>query len=311
MTCAALDEATEMLLSKENRQALLNLDVANISTQGALPGFLSLYIGMPVILHLKNISTDLAITNGSQGYVRKISTSISTDGLTHSTCVIVEFPDSKVRLLDLPPGHFPITPISWKFATILTDEHGTQRKVHITHHQLPIQPGFTVTGQSAQGKTLPQVIVNLHEGSFGAYVAASRARTREGICITQQVTLNNLNKCLPYDLFQEVRRFDAIEHNTYVHHGTLDGPLIEVPNIKSERSLSLGHKLTFQEQPAKNKRKLKTINDSNDPNNDNSAAHQTKKPRASQMHTFHKTTPLMTLQSSVHTSQSQPVAGCS
>ena len=80
----------------------------------------------------------------------------------------MEFPDSKVRLLDLPPGHFPITPISWKFTTILTDEHGTQRKVRITRHQLPIQPGFAVTGQSAQGKTLPQVIVNLHEGSFGA-----------------------------------------------------------------------------------------------------------------------------------------------
>jgi hypothetical protein len=34
--------------------------------------------------------------------------------------------------------------------------------MQITRHQLPIQPAFAVTGHSAQGKTLPQVLVNLH-----------------------------------------------------------------------------------------------------------------------------------------------------
>ena len=32
------------------------------------------------------------------------------------------------------------------------------------------------------------MLSSLHEGGFGAYVAASRACTREGLCITETVT---------------------------------------------------------------------------------------------------------------------------
>ena len=38
----------------------------------SLPGFLTLYNGMPIILKNKNISTDLGITNGSQGFIREL-----------------------------------------------------------------------------------------------------------------------------------------------------------------------------------------------------------------------------------------------
>jgi len=65
---------------------------------------------------------------------------------------------------------------------------------------MPIQPGFAVTRLSAQGKTLPKVLVGLHEGGFAAYVAASRAKSRTGLCITQAVHLTNLNKPLPHNL---------------------------------------------------------------------------------------------------------------
>ena len=249
---------------------------------------------------------DLAITNGSQGYVRKISTSTTVDNLTYCTCVIVKFPDSKIQLLELPHGHFPITPISWRFTTLLPDENGKLRKVRITHHQLPIQPGFAVTGQSAQGKTLPHVIVNLHEGSFGAYVAASRARTREGICITQRVTLDDLNKPIPYDLFQEVQRFDAIEHNTYVHYGILNADLVQVPNPESERSVSTRHKLSFQESPSNSKRKLKALDD-NDTDN-GKIVRQPKKARTAQKLMSQETTPINVQHSAI---RSQRIAGCS
>ncbi|KAG9310716.1 hypothetical protein JVU11DRAFT_9315 [Chiua virens] len=113
--------------------------------QQSLPSSVALYVGMPVILRLRNLSTDLGITNGSQGI-----------------------------LSDLPPKYFVVTP-----------------KVRIERLQLPIQPAFAVTGHSAQGKTLPKIMVDLSEGGFAAYVAASRARTRE-----------------------EVRRFEALQHNT-------------------------------------------------------------------------------------------------
>jgi hypothetical protein len=51
---------------------LLNQDVSSFTSKGSLPGFIPLYIGMPVILRSRNISQELHITNGSQGIVRKI-----------------------------------------------------------------------------------------------------------------------------------------------------------------------------------------------------------------------------------------------
>ncbi|KAG1863880.1 hypothetical protein F4604DRAFT_1928998 [Suillus subluteus] len=93
-------------------------------------------------------------------------------------------------------------------------------------------------GHSAQGKTLPQVLINLHEGGFAAYVAASRAQTRKGLCITQPVTVDFLNKRIPSDLSAEVQHFEAIEHNTLVKHGLCQGPFVPVPDAESEQTLT-------------------------------------------------------------------------
>lgn len=130
---------------------------------------------MPVVLRMKNISTDLGITNGSQGIVRQLHTAVCPAGFTYCTCVIVEFPHSNVALPGLPKGYFPIVPITCSFTTQLTTDSGKIIIVRITRSQLPVQSGFAVTGQSAQGKTLPSILAGLHEGGFGAYVAASRA----------------------------------------------------------------------------------------------------------------------------------------
>jgi hypothetical protein len=72
--------------------------------------------------------------------------------------------------------------------------------------QLSIQPALAVTGQSAQGRTLPKVLVNLHEGGFSAYVAASCAKTCDGLSITEHVRLTQLNKSLPDDLYKEMKK---------------------------------------------------------------------------------------------------------
>ncbi|KZT29855.1 hypothetical protein NEOLEDRAFT_1056010, partial [Neolentinus lepideus HHB14362 ss-1] len=128
---------------------------------------------MPVILRNRNLSTELGITNGAQGIVEKILTAISPRGLTYCTTAIVQFPNSRVQLSDLPKGSFPITPINWAFMTTVRDSEGHDLKCKITRSQVPIQPAFAVTGHSAQGKTLPKVLGNLHEGGFSAYVSAS------------------------------------------------------------------------------------------------------------------------------------------
>ncbi|KAH7909524.1 hypothetical protein BJ138DRAFT_1010674, partial [Hygrophoropsis aurantiaca] len=139
---------------------LLQLDVSKFTSDGALPGFLPFYETMPIILRNRNLSTELGITNGAQGIVRQINYDTNSRGLTSATSVLVEFPQSTVHLPHLPKHYFPITPITWYFSTMLSDGSGNQQKYRVVRLQLPIQPAFAVTGQSAQGKTLPRVLVN-------------------------------------------------------------------------------------------------------------------------------------------------------
>ena len=53
----------------EYRKQLLQTDFM-VYISSALPGFIPLYIGMPVILKGRNLSTDLTITNSSKGILR-------------------------------------------------------------------------------------------------------------------------------------------------------------------------------------------------------------------------------------------------
>jgi len=233
--CAAHDKSSRELSPLERRY-LLQLNVTAIKSSQALPGQLALFEGMPVVLRVRNLSTELGVTNGSQGFIRKIYTSTISEGFVYTPCVLVEFPDSRVRLKNLPKGYFPILPSSWKFTTTV-ERDGKEEKLRITRYQVPIQPGFAITAHSAQGKTLPRVIASLHEGGFGAYVIASRAKNRNDLCITQPVSKHQLNKQIPLDLLNEVRRLEAIEHNTLVRHGFSLDSSIPVPDPECERRL--------------------------------------------------------------------------
>jgi hypothetical protein len=214
ITCAARDKIWCGPSDPETFKHLLNMNVCRMTAEGALPGFLPLYIGMPVILRHRNISTELRVTNGSQGIVRQINMDESSYGFTHAKSVIVEFPMSKAAFEQLPPHYFPIVPISWSFATKVNGE-----LVRANRQQLPIQPAFAVTGHSTQGKTLPNVLADLHEGGFAAYVIASRPTSREGLCLSRSVSLESLNRPLPYDLLIELRRQKLMEHNTLIKYG--------------------------------------------------------------------------------------------
>lgn len=239
--CASRDiPALQTKLTKFEYESLLKQNFTSAKNQGALPGFLPLYVSMPVILRLRNISTELKIANGSQGIVHRIFTEIDDYGLTYCPCAVVEFKDSPVHLENLPRGYFPIFPTTFHYSKkIALSSVGHEEVVRFTRHQLPIQPAFAVTGHSAQGKTLPKVIAFLNEGGFAAYVAASRARSRDGICTVHPVTLNDLNKPLPHDLYMEVQRLKALEINTSIKHGFGSGSTIQIPDPESEIT---GHK---------------------------------------------------------------------
>jgi len=199
--------------------------------------------------------------NGSQGIVRQINTEQTSYGITYAKTIIVEFPKSKAAFADLPPHYFPISPISWTFATKLNGE-----LIRVNRHQLPVQPAFAVTGHSAEGKTLPNVLVNLHEGGFAAYVAASRATSRNGLCITRPVTLEMLNHPVPYDLQVENKRLEIMEHNTLVKYGFKQGE--EQPVFDPESETRYGSQYEsihpkFNLEPTRQNKKRKNVNGEN------------------------------------------------
>lgn len=107
LICAAKDSTlpSSSSLTIDEYQYLLHLDFSSSKKfQQSLPGFLPFYTGMPVILRMRNLSTDLKITNKSQGIVQKIIFETLENGLCHCKCAIVEFPDSSVQLSGLPKG---------------------------------------------------------------------------------------------------------------------------------------------------------------------------------------------------------------
>ncbi|PPQ75657.1 hypothetical protein CVT26_001814 [Gymnopilus dilepis] len=259
VTCAALDVTGKEPIPKASRDLLLKKDLSRYS-KDALPGFIPLYEGMPIILRNKNISTELGIVNGSQGFLRKLVTSICPAGYTYATCAIVEVPNCNVQLENLPPKHFPIEPITWSFSTKLPldpehPERLTQCKV--TRSQLPLQPGFSFTGHAAQGGTIPLNISSLAEGGFAAYVAASRARSREGIAILEPVTLQDLNRKLPPALELEEHRHSIMEYNTMLKYGFIKGEPKVVPDPEGDMKdvLKIGKPVFSETSDRKRKRK--------------------------------------------------------
>ncbi len=124
--CAAHDTINNQTVPKEYCMQLLQADVTSLSKDGALPAFIPLYIGMPVFLRNRNLSTDLKITNGSKGIVHQISIEHCSSNFIYAKAALVEFSDSLVKCSDIPRGHFIIEPQSWTFTTLLTDSSGTK-----------------------------------------------------------------------------------------------------------------------------------------------------------------------------------------
>ena len=69
INCYAQDRCSNKVLTLKDCQQLIQLDANGVHSSKSLPSLLSFYVGMPVIIRTRNLSTDLGITNGSQGIV--------------------------------------------------------------------------------------------------------------------------------------------------------------------------------------------------------------------------------------------------
>lgn len=187
------------------------------------PPVLDLYIGAPVIIRQGNISVELGITTGAQGCIRGLELEQLLSGDLYASLAIVEFADADFQLDGLPKNHFPIKAVSGRVTQVTRKRTDNLRwRMEATRYQLPFELGFAVTGHSAQGKTMDCVVCDLNSLEGGGYVAASRARTREGLVITRPVTLEALNRPLKRELVLELRRLNVLAHNTLVRHGYIN-----------------------------------------------------------------------------------------
>jgi hypothetical protein len=114
--CAADDTIEGYTLTESAHSHLLRMDISHFTNDGALPGLLPLYEGMPVILRYKNISTELGIVNGAQGVLRKLLTYHNSSNMTCMKAAIIELPKSKIQLSDLPPKYCILEPTSWSIS---------------------------------------------------------------------------------------------------------------------------------------------------------------------------------------------------
>ncbi|KAK0448214.1 hypothetical protein EV421DRAFT_1900857 [Armillaria borealis] len=224
---------------------LLDRDVSCVINKGGLHGCLAYYVGMPVILQSRNISMDLKITNGAQGFLRFIQTDIDEYGYMCAKYTIVEFPGSNVHLDGLPPGCFLIKPITWTFRHEIQNAEGKCANVSVTREQMPFQAGFACTDQVTQGQTMPSVLAYMNEGSFAAYVAVSRAMCHESLFVAHPVQLEQLNQALPVNLMKEMCKFDAMAWNTLIRYGFHEGSKVPV-----EDSIGLPYLLVPNPPPA-------------------------------------------------------------
>jgi hypothetical protein len=160
-------------------------------------------------------------------------------GDSFAEVAIVEFPSCHDSLLldGLPPGHFPIFPDSCPL-NVDVFVSGQQHSISVQRHQLPIQLAFSSTAHGAQGKTMTAIGSDLNFGGAKAYVIASRARDREGLALLQPVTLQALNEPPPLDLRIEHCRQKALEHNTLIRLGYLNGEYEKVPDPESGLQLT-------------------------------------------------------------------------
>src|SRR5882672_9558289 len=124
--CAAYDTLSSEIVPIEYHKQLLQTDFMALSKIGVLPGFIPLYIGMPVILKGRNLSTDLKITNGSKGIIRQMMMKKCSSNFTYAKAALIKFSDSLIKCSNLPPGYFLIEPVTWTFSTALINEDGTK-----------------------------------------------------------------------------------------------------------------------------------------------------------------------------------------
>lgn len=122
-----------------------------------LPGIIPLYVGMPVIIREKNISTDCGITNGARGTVVHITFKpaevVGDVNRKVVDVVFVHIPGCRLNLQGLPPQVVPLSSVSSSFRTS-PPSIPSNDKIQFIRHQAIVQPAFAITCHCGGGQRL-------------------------------------------------------------------------------------------------------------------------------------------------------------
>ena len=240
--CYAHDQALanqDQMLTEDIKDRLLQTDGIGGSKNEELLSLLSFYVGCPVVVRHKNLATELKVSKGTQGILKKVYTKPLTSTKRFATAAIVHFPRSTVQLAGLERGDFVVFPITFRYKISI----GNGKLLRIARTQLPIHPAWAFTGESSQGRTLPAVVMDARmtgrATAASQYVQLSRATTRKGLFLTYRLTLKDLNNTLwPKDLIFELRRLKALAHNTLVQFELIKDSLVDVPHAPDSARLT-------------------------------------------------------------------------
>ena len=220
--CAGRDRRP---LTLKERLTVAQMDVADTER---LQNRVGIAIGMEAMV-TQNIATDASLANGSRGRIIDIvldpreewSTSdVDEEGvmkLTYPPAMVLFKPYRKPVIDPLPglsPSQIPVFPFEANFYI------GGKKGIKVTRRQLPLTQGYAFTDHKSQGQTLGNALVDIGMlsrfpvNSFASYVALSRSRGRDKICLLRDFDVKLFTTHPSADLREEDDRLRVAAEET-------------------------------------------------------------------------------------------------
>jgi len=184
-------------------------------------GRIPLVIGMPVIIGY-NFDVEGGIVNGCQGILKAIRYTTDNEGRRHARSCIIHSSDTICE--DLPHLHSgEIVALENSVELRFSHPH-SHKQCKIIRTQVPVLPAFAMTTHKAQGRTLPNAIIDIQScrGTEAPYVMASRVTSLDGLLILRPFNINKIRSRPSEDSRKEERRLECLRLQTILIHGTAE-----------------------------------------------------------------------------------------
>lgn len=204
----------------QDAQMVALLENLHTGKTGQLMKKLPLIEGMPVSVN-QNYDVASGIVNGTDGYLKRVHYSISSDGSRTATSAVITVPGyDGPEMEGLEANEIVVFPETRSIDLHIPASAGYSRtRISVKRTQLPIQPSFAMTEFKAQGKTLPGAIIDLVDcvGSQAPYVMLSRVTNLQNLFILRSFGHSKIRCHLSEDLRIEDLRLEELALHTEIN----------------------------------------------------------------------------------------------